>query len=75
MGPKRDNIEYFEIARCMGTLMTNKVIKLFIKKYLFLRNMYVNIILKRNFTTVLTFLTAEKNFSVVLRDSQTKVYV
>jgi len=25
LGPKRDNIDYYEIARCMGTLMTNKV--------------------------------------------------
>ena len=25
LGPKRDNIDYHEIGRCMGTLMTNRV--------------------------------------------------
>ena len=25
MGPRKNNIEYYEIGRCMGTLMTNKV--------------------------------------------------
>ena len=25
LGPKNDNIDYLEIGRCMGTLMTNKV--------------------------------------------------
>jgi hypothetical protein len=29
LGPKNDNIDYLEIGRCMGTLMTNKVIKQF----------------------------------------------
>jgi hypothetical protein len=27
LGPKRDNIDYYQIARCMGTLMANKVDK------------------------------------------------
>lgn len=25
LGPKNDNIDYLEIGRCIGTLMTNKV--------------------------------------------------
>lgn len=31
LGPKKSNIDYYEIGRCMGTLMTNKVSFCFIK--------------------------------------------
>ena len=59
LGPKNDNIDYLEIGRCMGTLMTNKVIKIiyFYKHFSGENRLFVNgfkvrmVLLKSGFKT------------------------